>query len=316
MDVLEGLQQIRGEMDRYVVGHDDVKEAVMLGLIAQEHIYLEGPPGTAKTMLAEITSEAADLKFFFYQLHRDTRLAELVGDTVIFRERETSGGELIRQMNRKGGILTAEICVLDDISRAPGEALNILLRILNERKFGDDSIPLLTAIATGNPTKDEYYNEPLDPANLDRFTIQMRTLGLLQRNQWEQAARVIDLYEDNHLSGLLSPKVNRAVLDAANATVPQVDLTAEVKQLLLELLNVLLNDYHLNDSNSLLTDRTFLVKAVKILKSKAVLEGRMRCVPEDLFVLKYLTTFRIPEELHKRLEEIINELLRKKKSSA
>jgi MoxR-like ATPase len=313
MDVLEGLQQIRGEMDRYVVGHDDVKEAVMLGLIAQEHIYLEGPPGTAKTMLAEITSEAADLKFFFYQLHRDTRLAELVGDTVIFRERDTSGGELIRQMNRKGGILTAEICVLDDISRAPGEALNILLRILNERKFGDDTIPLLTAIATGNPTKDEYYNEPLDPANLDRFTIQMRTLGLLQRNQWEQAARVIDLYEDNHLSGLLSPKVNRAVLDAANVTVPQVDLTAQVKQLLLELLNVLLNDYHLNDSNSLLTDRTFLVKAVKILKAKAVLEGRMHCVPEDLFVLKYITTFRIPEELHKRLEEIINELLRKKK---
>jgi MoxR-like ATPase len=313
MDVLEGLQQIRGEMDRYVVGHDDVKEAVMLGLIAQEHIYLEGPPGTAKTMLAEITSEAADLKFFFYQLHRDTRLAELVGDTVIFRERDTSGGELIRQMNRKGGILTAEICVLDDISRAPGEALNILLRILNERKFGDDNIPLLTAIATGNPTKDEYYNEPLDPANLDRFTIQMRTLGLLQRNQWEQAARVIDLYEDNHLSGLLSPKVNRAVLDAANATVPEVDLTAQVKQLLLEFLNVLLNDYHLNDSNSLLTDRTFLVKAVKILKAKAVLEGRMHCVPEDLFVLKYITTFRIPEELHKRLEEIINELLRKKK---
>jgi len=313
MDVLEGLQQIRGEMDRYVVGHDDVKEAVMLGLIAREHIYLEGPPGTAKTMLAEITSEAADLKFFFYQLHRDTRLAELVGDTVIFRERDTTGGELIRQMNRKGGILTAEICVLDDISRAPGEALNVLLRILNERKFGDDHIPLLTAIATGNPTKDEYFNEPLDPANLDRFTIQMRTLGLLQRNQWESAARVIDLYADDHLSNKLSPKVSRAILDTASVMVPKVDLTAQVKQLLLELLNVLLNDYNLNDSNSLLTDRTFLVKAVKVLKSKAVLEGRTHCVPEDLFVLKYLTTFRIPEELHKRLEDIINELLRKKK---
>jgi len=313
MDVLEGLQQIRGEMDKYVVGHDDVKEAVMLGLIAREHIYLEGPPGTAKTMLAEITSEAAELKFFFYQLHRDTRLAELVGDTVIFRERETSGGELIRQMNRKGGILTAEICVLDDISRAPGEALNVLLRILNERKFGDDTIPLLTAIATGNPTKDEYYNEPLDPANLDRFTIQMRTLGLLQQNQWEQAARVIDLYADNHLQGQMSPKVSRPILDQANTLVPQVDLTGEVRQLLLELLNVLLNDYNLNESNSLLTDRTFLVKAVKILKSKAVLDGRTYCVPEDLYVLKYITTFRIPEELHKRLEEIINELLRKKK---
>ena len=313
MDVLEGLAQIRREMDDYVVGHDDVKEAILLGLVAREHIYLEGPPGTAKTMLAEVTSGAAELKFFFYQLHRDTRLAELVGDTVIFREQEKSGGEIIRQMNRKGGILTAEICVLDDISRAPGEALNVLLRILNERKFGDDRIPLLTAIATGNPTKDDYYNEPLDPANLDRFTIQMRTLGLLQRNKWEEAARVIDRYADDHLSKEPPHLVTRVVLDTATAALPAVDLTAEVKQLLLELLSVLLNDYGLTDKNSLITDRTFLVKAVKILKAKAIIEGRNHCIPEDLYVLKYITTFRIPEELHNRLEDIINELLRKKK---
>ena len=108
MSTLGGLAQIRGQMDRFVIGHDDVKEAIMLGLIAREHIYLEGPPGTAKTMLAEITAKAAELEFFFYQLHRDTRLAELVGETVIFREQDESGGEIIRQMNRKGGILTSE----------------------------------------------------------------------------------------------------------------------------------------------------------------------------------------------------------------
>ncbi|MCZ6875094.1 MAG: AAA family ATPase [bacterium] len=313
MSVLEGLAQIRSAMDKYVVGHDDVKEAIMLGLIAREHIYLEGPPGTAKTMLAEIISEAADLVFFFYQLHRDTRLAELVGDTVIFRERDDSGGEIIRQANRKGGILTSEICVLDDISRSPGEALNVLLRVLNERKFGGESIPLLTAIATGNPTKDDYYNEPLDPANLDRFTIQMRTLGLVQQNKWQNAAQVIDLYAASSTTERITDKVERAVLDEANSVLPTVDLTAELKQLLLDFLSLLLNDYGLDDNNSLLTDRTFLVKAVKILKAKAVLEGRDRCVPEDLFVLKYLTTFRIPEELHNRIEDIISDLLRKKK---
>ncbi len=313
MSTLGGLAQIRGQMDRFVIGHDDVKEAIMLGLIAREHIYLEGPPGTAKTMLAEITAKAAELEFFFYQLHRDTRLAELVGETVIFREQDESGGEIIRQMNRKGGILTSEICVLDDISRSPGEALNVLLRVLNERKYGGESIPLLTSIATGNPTKEDYYNEPLDPANLDRFTIQMRTLGLLQRNNWEAAARVVDLYADVTTGPEVEQQVNRAELDDAYATLPTVDLTPPVKQLLLEFLNVLLNDYGLDDSNSLLTDRTFLVKAVKILKAKALLEGRNHCVPEDLFVLKYLTTFRIPEELHNRIEEIISELLRKKK---
>jgi MoxR-like ATPase len=312
MSMLEGLAKIRSQMDNYVVGHDDVKEALLLGLIAREHIYLEGPPGTAKTMLAEITSEAAELEFFFYQLHRDTRLAELVGDTVIFREQE-EGGEVIRQMNRKGGILTSEICVLDDISRSPGEALNILLRVLNERKFGGDRIPLLTAIATGNPTKDDYYNEPLDPANLDRFTLQMKTLGLLQRNNWESAAKVIDLYASVNAGREIADKVDRSALDEANTAMPKVDLTAAVKQLLLEFLNVLQNDYGCDETNSLLTDRTFLVKAVKILKAKAVLEGRDHCVPEDLFVLKYLTTFRVPEEVHNRIEDIIRALLQKKK---
>jgi hypothetical protein len=64
MNVLEGLTQIRAEMDKHVIGHDDVKEALLLGLIAREHIYLEGTPGAAKTMLAKIMSEVAALKFF------------------------------------------------------------------------------------------------------------------------------------------------------------------------------------------------------------------------------------------------------------
>ena len=171
------FELLRTEMDELVVGHSDVKTALLLGIISREHIYIQGPPGTAKTMLSEIVSKSAELNFFFYQMHRDTRLSELVGDLVISRE-DTKNGEIIRQNIIKGGILTSEICLLDDISRAPGESLNVLLRILNERKYGDEEIPLLTAIATSNPTADEYYNEPLDPANLDRFVIQINSNGL------------------------------------------------------------------------------------------------------------------------------------------
>ncbi|NIX14644.1 MAG: AAA domain-containing protein, partial [Candidatus Dadabacteria bacterium] len=153
---------LKEEMDNLVVGHEDVKMSLLLGIISREHIYIEGPPGTAKTMLSEIISSAAQLQFFFYQLHRDTRLSELIGDLVISKENTEEGEEIIKQKIVKGGILTAEICLLDDISRAPGESLNVLLRILNERKFFNEDIPLLTAIATSNPTADEYYNEPLD----------------------------------------------------------------------------------------------------------------------------------------------------------
>ena len=60
--------------------------------------------------------------------------------------------------------------MLDDISRAPGEALNVLLRILNERKFGNDPIPLITAIATGNPSGDEYCHLWPAPFRLTIYT--------------------------------------------------------------------------------------------------------------------------------------------------
>ena len=117
-----------------------------------------------------------------------------MGDTVIYREKDECGGEVIRQENVAGGILKGEICVLDDISRAPGEALNVLLRILNERKFGNERIPLVTAIATANPAGDDYYTEPLDPANIDRFMVQIQTKGLIQQHDWAQAAKVVELY--------------------------------------------------------------------------------------------------------------------------
>ncbi len=281
----ETLSHIKNSMDRFVIGHDDIKEAILLGLIAREHVYLEGPPGTAKTMLAEIAAKAANLEFFFYQLHRDTRLSELVGDYVIHRERDDQN-ELIRQDILKGRILTADICVLDDISRAPGEALNVLLRVLNERKFGKDRIPLLTTIATGNPARDDYYNEPLDLANLDRFTLQLRIVGLIQKNQWEMAKEVIDFYAMHDFEDAKIEPAPGDSLRAARGILLRVSLPELVKGMLLGFVSDLMTKFDLNDNNSLITDRTFLVKAVKMLKAKAILEHRWVVEPQDMMVLK------------------------------
>lgn len=317
------------------------QEALLLGLIAREHVYIEGPPGVAKTMLAEVTSAATDLDLFFYQLHRDTRLAELIGEAVITRERdEGSGGEVIRQTNRRGGILTNEICVLDDISRAPGEALNVLLRILNERRFDGAVLPLLTAIATGNPVTDDYYTEALDPATLDRFTIQLRTTGLVSAERWDEAMQLVDLYSDpatylrdgdsekgKEESGIRSGnaggeeeevgdrdhplyvapdhRVRRDLLDAASELLPYIDIPGDVRRYLLTFLYVLQSDHGLNETNSLLTDRAFLVKSLKILRAKAIVDGRSSVSPLDLFALQHLTTFRVPEPVHEMVRGLL-----------
>jgi MoxR-like ATPase len=307
-----GLERLRELLDRHVVGHDEAKEALLLALVCREHIYLEGPPGSAKTRMAEVAARGSSLGFFFYQMHRDTRLAELVGDVVLERRALPDGaGERIHQTTLPGGILTAEICVLDDVSRAPGEALNVLLRILNERKFGETPIPLLTAIATSNPLRDEYYNEPLDPANLDRFAIQLRVAGLIQSGDRALARLLVDQFADGQVVEQPEPEpvLGRADLDALHAAQSRVAVPEAEKDRLIEFLRRLVVDYDCDETNSLLTDRSFLVKAVKLLRGRALLAGRDHVSAEDLAVLKWMTTFRVPEEVHEKVPELLEEIV-------
>jgi len=312
-------------MDQQIVGQQAGKEAVLLALIASEHVYIEGPPGVAKTMLAETAAESTGLSFFFYQMHRDTKLHELIGDAVIVREPQQEGGELVRSLTRPGGILTAELCVLDDISRAPGEALNILLRLLNERQYngncGQDTwkLPLRTAIATSNPSDpgSRYYTEPLDPANLDRFVLQLKAEGAVQSGRWDEAAQIIDLFSDTverpkpFSAGEAAEELRRASAAHAATVVP-----GSVRRLLLRVLEELVMRHGVCQKNSLLTDRTFLVKALRVMRARAVLHGRRECIPEDLKVLQYLTTFRVPEAVHARINRIVQTVLEKASNSS
>jgi len=299
-------------LDRYVVGHDEAKQALLLAIACREHIYLEGPPGAAKTMMAELVAKGCGLGFFFYQLHRDTRLAELVGDVVLERRPLPDGeGERIHQDIEPGGLLVADVCVLDDISRAPGEALNVLLRLLNERRFGDQRIPLMTAIATSNPLRDEYYNEPLDPANLDRFALQLRVAGLLQDPRSEHARALIDRFAE--APGLDAedpePVLGRAELDAVFESLAAVEVPARVREALLEFCRILVAEYGCDESNSLLTDRTFLVKALKLLRGRARLAGRGVVELEDLELLRWMTTFRVPEEVQEKVPDVLSRII-------
>ena len=300
---------LRSVLDRRVVGQQPLKDALVLSLVSREHLYVEGPPGIGKTALAEAAVNATGKSAFFAQLHRDTRLSELIGDAVIKREMD-AGGEVIRSDVRAGALLTAEVAVLDDISRAPGEALNVLLRLLNERKYHSKPIPLWSAVATGNPTSAEFYNEPLDPATLDRFALQLRTEGLVGGGEWEDAASVMDRFGDSPFctwQGDEGSSVDHAAADEEAAgtidlellheALLHVPLTEPVRDALLAFLTKLRQRHALDHSNSLLTDRTFLTRAPKIIRAAAVVAGREQAHPDDLHVLRLLTTFRVPEEV-------------------
>ena len=306
MSIANELRKIRHNMDAFVVGHEAVKEAMLLGLIAREHLYLQGPPGCAKTLLAEVVAASMNRPSFFCQLHRDTRLADLIGDVILERTvLPGDGGEVVRQRVRQGGVLTSAVVVLDDITRAPGEALSVLLRLLNERKYQTQPIPLRLAIATSNPTAETYHNEPLDPAHLDRFTLQLPVRGAICTQQWDEASAIVDRGHATPAALPVRYLVTTDLLDEAHRTMQGVDVPHHVMRVYRNVLDILQNEMGCNPANSLLSDRTMLVKIPVMIRAVAVLDGRAVATAEDLVVLKSILTFRVPEAVYHRLDEIL-----------
>ena len=86
-------------------------------------------------------------------------------------------------------------------------------------------------------------------------------------------------------------------------------MPAAEKDRLIEFLRRLVVDYNCDETNSLLTDRSFLVKAVKLLRGRALLAGRDQVSAEDMTVLHWMTTFRVPEEVHEKVPELLEEIV-------
>ena len=92
-----------------------------------------------------------------------------------------------------------------------------------------------------------------------------------------------------------------------------VKIPKEIQDLLKNFVITLIEKYGLNETNSLISDRTFFVKSLKIIRSYALLHDRKSCIPEDLKALRYMTAFRLPEEVYAKIDEIIEEVIDQKK---
>ncbi len=157
------------EMNKVIVGQKDMIERLLIGLLGNGHILLEGVPGLAKTLAINTLAKAVAASFSRVQFTPDLLPADVVG-TMIYNMKENDF------MIKKGPIF-ANFVLADEINRAPAKVQSALLEAMQERQItiGDETFPLeepFLVLATQNPVEQEG-TYPLPEAQVDRFMLKV-----------------------------------------------------------------------------------------------------------------------------------------------
>lgn len=163
------LEALRVEMARAIVGQHPLIERLLVGLLANGHVLLEGVPGLAKTATVNALAQCLHLKFARVQFTPDLLPGDLVGN-LVFNPRDNS------YHTRKGPVF-ANLVLADEINRAPAKVQSALLEAMQEHQvtIGEESFPLpspFLVLATMNPIEQEgTYSLP--EAQVDRFMLKV-----------------------------------------------------------------------------------------------------------------------------------------------
>ncbi|MCX6136790.1 MAG: MoxR family ATPase [Ignavibacteriales bacterium] len=158
------------EMSKVIVGQKSMVERLLIGLLANGHILLEGVPGLAKTMAVKTLASAIQAKFQRIQFTPDLLPADLIG-TLIYNQKDG-------KFQTKKGPIFANFILADEINRSPAKVQSALLEAMQERQvtIGEETFPLeepFLVLATQNPIEQEG-TYPLPEAQVDRFMLKVK----------------------------------------------------------------------------------------------------------------------------------------------
>jgi len=164
------LVRIKKEMDKVIIGQEALIDRLLISLVCNQHVLIEGVPGLAKTLTVNTLAGVISGDFKRVQFTPDLLPADLLG-TLIFNPREGD-------FTTKKGPLFANIILADEINRAPAKVQSALLEAMQERQItiGDSTYPLpdpFMVMATQNPIEQEG-TYPLPEAQVDRFMMKVK----------------------------------------------------------------------------------------------------------------------------------------------
>ena len=193
------ITNLQAGMDQVIVGQKHLIDTLLIGLLSNGHILLEGVPGLAKTLAITTLSQAVDAKFRRIQFNPDLLPADVIG-TLIYSQKQ-------EEFTVKKGPVFANFVLADEINRSPAKVQSALLEAMQERQvtIGDETFALprpFLVLATQNPLEQEG-TYPLPEAQVDRFMMKVKIT--YPKKQEER-----DIIRMN-LSGAGMPKPNRVI---------------------------------------------------------------------------------------------------------
>ena len=276
---VKGLaEQVRVEVGKAIVGQQDTIDLLLTALFARGHVLLEGPPGVAKTYLAQCFARTLGLDFGRIQFTPDLMPADIIGSNVFNFQTST--------FSLTEGPLFCELLLADEINRTPPKTQAALLEAMQERRVTlDGKSRELSAsfmvVATQNPLEQQG-TYPLPEAQLDRFLFK-QSMGYPSR---EEERRIVAEY--GMQSGHTDPAergvtrvVTAAQLSLAHKAVAGVRLTDEIVDYVLDLVR---STRETPDFSSGASPRCAAQLALAA-RSRAALDGRNYVIPDDVKAL-------------------------------
>jgi MoxR-like ATPase len=270
--------RIRQEVAKAVIGQADTVDLLLTALFAKGHVLLEGPPGTAKTFLAQCFARTLGLGFGRVQFTPDLMPADIIGTNLFNFQTST--------FTLKEGPLFCELLLADEINRTPPKTQAALLEAMQERRVTIDgkSHPLserFMVVATQNPLEQQG-TYPLPEAQLDRFLFKQT----LSYPTLEEERRIVAAY--GVISGQPDPEAlgvevvaGPEVLAAAEAAVASIRLNDALVDYVLTLVRA---TRETGDLQSGASPRSAAMLALAA-RARAAIDGRDYVLPDDVKAL-------------------------------
>ncbi len=271
-------ERIRAEIAKAVVGQEDAVDMLLTALFAGGHVLLEGPPGTAKTLLAQTFARTVGLDYGRIQFTPDLMPGDIIGSNLF--NFQTSSFTLTR------GPIFCELLLADEINRTPPKTQAALLEAMQERHITIDGEAhalsrRFTVVATQNPIEQQG-TYPLPEAQLDRFLFKQ----VLDYPSLEQERAIVAAHGSR--TGLMDPVAlgvevvaDAAVIDTAVNTVADVRLTDEVIGYITGLVRATRTSADVETGASPRAGAMLAVAA----RARSALDGRDYVIPDDVKAL-------------------------------